>query len=327
MPEKNIKKAVLIPCYNEEATVEKVIADFRANLPEADIYVYDNNSTDRTSEIVSEYINNNFNGGGGGLFLRKEFRQGKGNVVQSMFAEIDADVYIMVDGDDTYPAEQVRELIAPVLNEKCDMCVGDRLTNGTYAKENKRWAHNFGNNLVRSLINFFFKSKLHDIMSGYRAFSKRFVKNYPILSKGFEIETEMTLHALDRGFNVKEVPIEYRDRPEGSESKLNTITDGFLVLFTIGAICKDYHPLKFFGIIGSLLTLIGLIAGWPVIFEFIRTSYITHVPLAVLSAAIMIIALLTFSCGIILNSVAKNDKKSYALRMLDYDNAERERGI
>ena len=253
--------------------------------------------------------------------MRKEFRQGKGFVVQSMFAEIDADIYVMTDGDDTYPAEQARELIEPVIKYKCDMCVGDRLTNGTYSKENKRPAHDFGNKLVRFLINFFFKAKLHDIMSGYRAFSKRFVKNYPVLSKGFEIETEMTLHALDRGFNIKEVPIEYRDRPEGSVSKLNTITDGFLVLFTIGAICKDYHPLKFFGIIGALLTLIGLLCGWPVISEFIAARYITHVPLAVLAAAIMIIALLTFACGIILNSVAKNDKKSYALRLLDYDSA------
>lgn len=310
------KIAVLILCYNEELTVRKVIEDFRANLPEAEIYIYDNNSTDKTAQIVLDYIKDSADGK---VFLRKEFRQGKGFVVQSMFSEINADIYVMTDGDDTYPAEQARELIAPVLNEKCDMCVGDRLSNGTYSKENKRWAHDFGNNLVRALINFFFKAELHDIMSGYRAFSKRFVKNYPVLSKGFEIETEMTLHALDRGFNLREVPVIYRDRPEGSVSKLNTITDGFLVLFTIGAICKDYHPLKFFGLIGGLLTLIGLLTGWPVISEFINTRYITHVPLAILSAAIIIIALLTFSCGIILNSVAKNDKKSYALRLLDYD--------
>ncbi|MBQ4418221.1 MAG: glycosyltransferase family 2 protein, partial [Synergistaceae bacterium] len=196
--------AVLIPCYNEELTVRKVIEDFRANLPEAEIYIYDNNSTDKTAQIVLDYIKDNADGK---VFLRKEFRQGKGFVVQSMFSEINADVYVMTDGDDTYPAEQVRELIAPVLNEKCDMCVGDRLSNGTYSKENKRPAHDFGNNLVRALINLFFKAELHDIMSGYRAFSKRFVKNYPVLSKGFEIETEMTLHALDKGFNVREVPI------------------------------------------------------------------------------------------------------------------------
>ena len=217
------KIAVLIPCYNEELTVEKVIKDFRRELPEAEIYVYDNNSKDKTAQIARE----------NGAIVKHEYKQGKGNVVRSMFSDIDADLYIMVDGDDTYPAESVHTLIEPVRRGEADMCIGDRLSNGTYQKENKRPFHEFGNNIVRGSINFLFGSKLKDIMTGYRVFNKKFVKNMPVMSAKFEIETEMSLYALDKRFVIKEIPIVYRDRPEGSFSKLNTITDGFKVVKTI----------------------------------------------------------------------------------------------
>ena len=244
------KIAVLIPCYNEELTVEKTVSDFKRVLPNADIYVYNNNSKDRTKELALK----------AGAIVRDEYRQGKGAVVRSMFRDIDADVYIMVDGDDTYPAEEVEGLITPVLEGKADMVIGDRLSS-TYYTENKRPFHNFGNSLVKGLINFLFKSDLNDIMTGYRSFSKKFVKCMPVMSDGFQIETEMTIFALTNNMQVVNVPITYRDRPEGSESKLNTFSDGFKVLLTLFNLFKDNRPFLFFGCLSLIIFILGLIVG------------------------------------------------------------------
>ena len=291
------KIAVLIPCYNEELTVEKTVSDFKRVLPNADIYVYNNNSKDRTKELALK----------AGAIVKDEYRQGKGAVVRSMFRDIDADVYVMVDGDDTYPAEEVEGLIAPVLEGKADMVIGDRLSS-TYYTENKRPFHNFGNSLVKGLINFLFKSNLNDIMTGYRSFSKKFVKCMPVMSDGFQIETEMTIFALTNNMQVVNVPITYRDRPEGSESKLNTFSDGFKVLLTLFNLFKDNRPFLFFGSISIVIFIIGLLIGIPVIDEFIKTAYITKVPSAVLAAALMLNAFLMFSVGIILDAI-KNQKR------------------
>ena len=291
------KIAVLIPCYNEELTVEKTAGDFKRVLPNADIYVYNNNSKDRTKELALK----------AGAIVKDEYRQGKGAVVRSMFRDIDADVYIMVDGDDTYPAEEVEGLITPVLEGKADMVIGDRLSS-TYYTENKRPFHNFGNSLVKGLINFLFKSDLNDIMTGYRSFSRKFVKCMPVMSDGFQIETEMTIFALTNNMQVVNVPITYRDRPEGSESKLNTFSDGFKVLLTLFNLFKDNRPFLFFGSISIVIFIIGLLIGIPVINEFIKTAYITKVPSAVLAAALMLNAFLMFSVGIILDAI-KNEKR------------------
>lgn len=291
------KIAVLIPCYNEELTVEKTVSDFKRVLPNADIYVYNNNSKDRTKELALK----------AGAIVRDEYRQGKGAVVRSMFRDIDADVYIMVDGDDTYPAEEVEGLITPVLEGKADMVIGDRLSS-TYYTENKRPFHNFGNSLVKGLINFLFKSDLNDIMTGYRSFSKKFVKCMPVMSDGFQIETEMTIFALTNNMQVVNVPITYRDRPEGSESKLNTFSDGFKVLLTLFNLFKDNRPFLFFGCLSLIIFILGLIVGVPVIDEFIKTAYITKVPSAVLAAALMINSFLFLSVGIILDAI-KNEKR------------------
>lgn len=291
------KIAVLIPCYNEELTVEKTVSDFKRVLPNADIYVYNNNSKDRTKELALK----------AGAIVKDEYRQGKGAVVRSMFRDIDADVYIMVDGDDTYPAEEVEGLIAPVLEGKADMVIGDRLSS-TYYTENKRPFHNFGNSLVKGLINFLFKSDLNDIMTGYRSFSKKFVKCMPVMSDGFQIETEMTIFALTNNMQVVNVPITYRDRPEGSESKLNTFSDGFKVLLTLFNLFKDNRPFLFFGCLSLIIFIVGLIVGVPVIDEFIKTAYITKVPSAVLAAALMINSFLLLSVGIILDAI-KNEKR------------------
>lgn len=288
-----MKIAVLVPCYNEEMTVGKVVSDFKNACPEADIYVYDNNSNDKTSEFA---IN-------AGAIVRSEYCQGKGNVVRSMFRDIDADVYVLVDGDNTYPADEIRKLIDPIIAHKADMVIGDRLSNGTYFKENKRGFHGFGNNLVRNLINSLFKSDIHDIMTGYRAYSKKFVKCMPIMSGGFQIETEMTIFSLVYGMNVLEVPITYRDRPEGSVSKLNTFSDGIKVLVTLFDLFKNYRPFLFFGIISLFFSLVGLIVGLPVIIEFIETSFITKIPSAILAASLIIIAFMLFVVGIILDSI------------------------
>lgn len=307
-----MKIAVLIPCYNEELTIEKVIKDFRKELPEADIYVYDNNSKDKTAEIAKK----------NGAIVVHEYRQGKGNVVRSMFRDIEADVYVMADGDDTYPAEEVHKLIQPIINCEADMVIGDRLTNGTYQKENKRHFHEFGNNLVKKAINVAFKTDLRDIMTGYRAFNKLFVKTMPVLSPKFEIETEMSLHALDKKFIIKEIPIVYRDRPEGSVSKLNTVSDGIKVLKTIVKMFKDFKPRQFFWIISLIFVIIGLIIGVPVIIEYVKTSYVTKVPSAILATGIMIFAIIIAQCGVILDTVVKQHKENYELNILRYTQIE-----
>ena len=297
------KIAVLIPCYNEELTIAKVIKDFKDELPSADIYVYDNNSSDNTYSIAKEY----------GAIVKKEYRQGKGNVVRSMFRDIDADIYIMIDGDDTYPAQFVHSLMEPILSGEADMVLGDRHSNGTYKDENKRPLHNFGNNLVKTLINKLFNANLKDIMSGYRVFNKKFVKTMPVNSNGFEIETEMTLHTLDKKFLIKEIPIEYRDRPEGSFSKLNTVSDGMRVLKTILWVFKDYKPLAFFTILSGLFFLLALIVGMPVIVEFLQTSQVLKVPSAILAVGLMIISIISLFSGFILDTVVKQHRESYEL--------------
>lgn len=307
------KIAVLIPCYNEELTIEKVIKDFRKELPEVDIYVYNNNSKDRTKEIA---IKN-------GAIVVDEYKQGKGNVVRSQFRDIEADIYVMVDGDDTYPAEFVHQLIEPVRNGQADMTIGDRLSNGTYQKENKRPFHEFGNNLVKKAINVLFDTKLKDIMTGYRVFNKRFVKNMPVLSPKFEIETEMSLYALDKKYIIKEIPIVYRDRPEGSSSKLNTVGDGIKVVKTIVRMFKDYKPFKFFGLIALILFIIGLAIGIPVLVEFFKTAYITKVPSAILATGFMGLAAVSLQCGIVLDTITRQHKEDYELNLLRYEQIEK----
>ena len=299
------KIAVLIPCYNESKTIEKVIKDYKKELPEADIYVYDNNSVDHTDEIARN----------AGAIVRYEKRQGKGNVIRTMFKEIDADCYLMIDGDDTYPAESAKEMTKFVLEDKVDMVIGDRLSS-TYFKENKRPFHNTGNKLVRGLINHLFKSNIKDIMTGYRAFSYDFVKTFPILSKGFEIETEMTIHALDKNFYLKEIPIEYRDRPEGSVSKLNTYKDGFKVIKTIGRLFKEYKPMRFFGLLSILFFLISIIFGTPVFIEYFKTGLVPRYPTLIFSGFMLMVSLLLFVCGLILEVVVKKNRQLFELILI-----------
>ncbi|MFC0525287.1 DPM/DPG synthase family glycosyltransferase [Pontibacillus salicampi] len=300
-----MKIAVLIPCYNEEQTIGNVIEDFKKELPEADIYVYDNNSKDRTSEVARKH----------GAIVKKELRQGKGNVVRSMFREIEADYYVMVDGDQTYPASFVHHLLEPLYKREANIVIGDRLSNGTYTEENKRQFHNLGNNLVRGLINFLYKSDLKDIMTGYRAFDRLFVKSAPVMSPGFEIETEMTIHSLDKRFIIKEIPIDYKDRPEGSESKLNTFSDGFKVLNKIFTLFKEYMPMYFFSFWAVLFFIAGLGTGIPVIAEFISTGFVSKIPSAILAVGFEILAVLSFAVGLILHTVAANFKKQYELEL------------
>jgi len=296
--------AILIPCWNEEKTISKVIGDFREQLPDADIYVYDNNSKDRTVEISEN----------AGAIVRREVRQGKGFVVQRMFREIDADIYVLADGDDTYPADAVKGMIDAV-REGADMVVGDRLSSGAYAKENKRNFHGFGNSLVRSLVNILFKSDLKDIMSGYRVFSRDFVKNYPILVGGFQLETDMTIFALDRDFVIREMPIDYRDRPTGSVSKLNTYTDGAKVLLVIFNLFRYYRPFPYFFSISIAFSLIGLCVGVPVVIGYLETGLVPKLPSAVLSVAFILLAALSFMCGIILDAVKRSGMESFELGM------------
>ncbi len=298
------KIAVLIPCYNESKTVAKVVSDYRRVLPEAEIYVFDNNSTDGTDEIARQ----------AGAIVRYEYRQGKGNVIRSMFRTIEADCYIMIDGDDTYPCEHAKEMCELVLEKGVDMVVGDRLSS-TYFQENKRPFHNFGNRCVRFLINRIFKSNVQDIMTGYRAFSRAFVKNFPVLSKGFEIETEMTIHALDKNFLLREVPVNYRDRPEGSTSKLHTVRDGMRVLMTIFRLFCEYQPLKFFSILGGLLTLLGGGFMIPVLMDYFRMGQVPRFPTLFVCVGCFIIAALLFACGLILHVVAKKHKMLFELLM------------
>jgi glycosyltransferase involved in cell wall biosynthesis len=302
---KNKKIAVLIPCYNEELTIAKAINDFKQELPSAKIYVYDNNSSDNTSKIALE----------NGAIVKKEYRQGKGNVVRSMFRDIEADIYIMIDGDDTYPAEFIHNLMKPILDNEADIVIGDRHSNGTYKDENKRPLHNFGNNLVKGLINYIFKADLKDIMTGYRVFNKKFVKNMPINSSGFEIETEMTLHTLDKKFTIKEIPIEYRDRPDGSFSKLNTYSDGIKVLKTILWVFKDYKPLSFFSLLSFIFFTLSIIIGLPVITEFLDTSIVTKIPSAILAVGIMLISILALFSGFILDTIVKQHRENYELHL------------
>ena len=300
------KVAVLIPCYNESLTIENVVNDYRKALPEADIFVYDNNSADHTDEIARK----------AGAVVRYEYRQGKGNVIRSMFRDIEADCYLMIDGDDTYPAESAKEMCDMVLQGKADMVIGDRLSS-TYFEENKRPFHNLGNEIVRRSINVLWRPKkqILDVMTGYRAFSPMFVKSFPILSKGFEIETEMTIHALDKNLLIQSIPVQYRDRPEGSESKLNTYSDGMKVLLTIFNLYRDYQPLKFFGTVSLLLGLISLVLFIPVFTEFLRTGMVPRFPTLIVSTVMMLAAFLSLVCGLVLDTNAKNSRKNFEVQM------------
>lgn len=295
---------VLIPCYNESKTIAKVVKDYKKALPEADIYVYDNNSTDGTDKIAKSC----------GAIVKYEYRQGKGNVIRTMFRDIDADCYLMIDGDDTYPAENAREMVDLVLKKGVDMVIGDRLSS-TYFQENKRPFHNFGNVLVRSLINKIFHSNVKDIMTGYRAFSRLFVKNFPVLSKGFEIETEMTIHALDKNYLLQEVPITYRDRPAGSVSKLNTYTDGLKVVMTIFKLFRDYRPLFFFSIISAILIIIAAALFAPILVEYLHTGLVPRYPTLFVSGFIVLLAMLLWTCGLILEVLVKKHKQLYEILM------------
>ena len=297
------KVAVLIPCYNEAVTIGKVVDDFKRVLPDADIYVYDNNSKDDTADIAEDH----------GAIVRTEPRQGKGNVVRQMFREIDADYYIMVDGDDTYPAEAAPRLLEPLMNDTADMTVGDRLSNGTYGEENDRAFHGFGNNLVRWLIKVIYGYAFDDVMTGYRAFNRIFVKTMPVLSEGFQIETELSIHAVDKRFRITDVPIDYRDRPEGSYSKLSTFGDGAKVLRAIASLFKDHKPMAFFGWLALILIVLGLIAGIPVIAEYFQTGLVPRFPTAILAIALVICGALSFTAGIILDTVAKTGRKQWEL--------------
>lgn len=299
-----MKTAVLIPCYNEAMTIEKVVADFRRELPDATIYVYDNNSTDSTAEIARR----------AGAIVKREYRQGKGNVVRSMLRDIDADCYLMVDGDDTYPAESAREMCR-LVEDGADMVIGDRLSS-TYFTENKRPFHNEGNRLVRFLINRIFHSDIHDIMTGYRALSRTFAKNFPIISRNFEIETEMTIHALDKNFLIRELKIDYRDRQEGSHSKLNTYLDGMKVMATVFMMFRDYRPLKFFSLVSALLLLLAILMFIPVFIEYMQTGLVPRFPTLIVSGFIGIASLLTFFCGVVLEVMTKKHRQLYELMLL-----------
>ena len=299
--------AALVPCYNESLTIAKVCDDFKTYLPEATVYVYDNNSTDDTAKIAAKH----------GAVVRLETRQGKGNVVRQMLRDIDADCYVMVDGDDTYPIEQVREVIKPILNGTADHSVGDRLSNGTYAAENKRAGHGFGNDLVRWLIKVLYGFEYTDVMTGYRAFNREFAKTLPVLSPGFEIETELSIHAVDKRWRIAQVPIDYRDRPEGSVSKLNTVSDGIKVLRMIFSLFKDYKPLGFFSLIALIFFVIGLCFGIPVITEFVATGLVPKLPTAIVAVAFCGLAALMLVCGLILDTVVKGHRRDWELKAIE----------
>ncbi len=298
------KIAVLIPCYNEAKTVAKVVKDYKKALPEATVYVYDNNSSDGTDEIARK----------AGAVVRYEYKQGKGNVVRSMFRNINAECYLMIDGDDTYPAEHAREMCDMILEKKADMVIGDRLSS-TYFTENKRPFHNLGNKMVRFFINKLFNNKVKDIMTGYRAFSYEFVKGFPVLSKGFEIETEMTIHAVDKNYHLVEIPVNFRNRPEGSESKLNTFKDGFKVLRTIAILFKEYKPSSFFNIFSVLFLLLSLGFGIPVVVEFSKTGLVPRFPTLIVACIFLIISLLLWITGVILQVIVKKHKQLYEIMM------------
>lgn len=299
------KIAVLIPCYNESATITKVVSDWKRELPEAVVYVYDNNSSDGTAELASA----------AGAVVRHEYRQGKGNVIRRMFREIDAEAYIIVDGDDTYPAEYGRDMVEMVLLRHADMVVGDRLSS-TYFEENKRPFHNLGNSAVRAGINFLFKANIKDIMTGYRAFSYLFVKTFPVLSKGFEIETEMSIHALDKNMYVENLVIDYRDRPAGSESKLNTYTDGIKVIFTIMRLFRNYKPFAFFGIIALALTVLAAAFFVPVLSEYVRTGLVPNFPTLIVCGFTFVAALLSLFSGMQLQNSVQKNKQDFELNLI-----------
>ena len=299
--------AVLVPCYNEAITIAKVIDDFKQALPGAAIYVYDNNSSDGTADIAREH----------GAIVRRETRQGKGRVVRQMVREIDAEYYIMVDGDDTYPAESAPALIEPLMKGEADMVVGDRLSNGSYGKENDRAFHGLGNNLVRLLIKGIYGFSFSDVMTGYRSFNRVFAKTLPVVSPGFEIETELSIHAVDKAWRIVEVPIDYRDRPEGSESKLSTFSDGWKVLKTIMSLFKDYRPMFLFGWVSIIFVILGLIVGVPVIVEFAHTGLVPRFPSALLAVALVFMGMLSLSCGLILDTVVKGVRKEYELQVIE----------
>ena len=302
------KIAVLIPCFNEAKTIEKVVNDYKKALPEADIYVYDNNSTDSTATIAER----------AGAIVRYEPRQGKGNVIRQMFRDINADCYLITDGDDTYSAENAKEMCSYILDGKADMVIGDRLSS-TYFKENKRRFHNFGNKIVRLLINKLFNNNIKDIMTGYRAFSKQFVKSFPVLSKGFEIETEMTIHAVDKNFKLVEIPIGYKDRPEGSISKLNTYKDGLKVMKTIATLFREYKPFLFFAVFSVIILIVSLLFMIPVFIEYFKTGLVPKIPTLIFSLMLMLIAILLWVCGIILDVIIKKHKQLYEI-LLNYNN-------
>lgn len=308
------KIVVILPAYNEEKTVAATIEEFYSALPEASVWVVNNRSTDSTEMIAAVTLNKLQCPGG----VINESRIGKGNAVRRAFQDIEADIYVLADSDFTYPASQARLLIAPVINDDADMVVGDRHSMGYYASENKRALHGFGNRLVKNLVNKLFNSNLHDILSGYRVFNRRFVKNYPILVEGFEIETDITLHALDKRFRIIEISVEYRDRPPGSHSKLNTFRDGFRVLITIGNILRYYRPLLFFGALCIVASSLGLIAGIPVITEFFRDGYVSHIPLAILATGLGIISIVLLAIGLILDSITYQDKRNFERDLLRY---------
>ena len=303
------KIAVLIPCYNEAKTIRKVVSDWRKSLPEAVIYVYDNNSSDGTAQIAEE----------AGAVVRHEYQQGKGNVIRRMFREIDADCYIMVDGDDTYPAEYGRQMANLVLEKKTDMVVGDRLSS-TYFEENKRPFHNFGNSLVRGSINRLFDTNIRDIMTGYRAFSYLFVKSFPVLSKGFEIETEMTIHAVEKNMRIENVIIEYRDRPEGSESKLDTYSDGFKVLGTIFRLYKNYKPMSFFGGLSVILFILTLIMFVPIFVEYAQTGLVPRFPTLIVSGCVGLGGVLSLFTGLILTTMVEKERQEFEFRLIVIEN-------
>lgn len=298
------KIAVLIPCYNEERTITKVVSDWKKELPEAVIYVYDNNSSDNTAKLAAE----------AGAIVRHENQQGKGNVIRTMFREIDADCYIMIDGDDTYPAEFGKRMAELILEKKIDMVVGDRLSS-TYFQENKRPFHNLGNSLVRGSINCLFRTNIRDIMTGYRAFSYLFVKSFPILSAGFEIETEMSIHAVEKNMHIENVVIDYRDRPEGSESKLNTYSDGMKVLRTIFRLYKNYRPLSFFGGLSLLLLVISAFMFIPVLIEFIEVGLVPKIPTLIVSGFAAVVAAISFFAGLILETIVEKDRQMFEFRL------------
>ena len=306
------KIAVLIPCYNESLTIKKVIEDWKSALPEAKIYVYDNNSTDNTAEIAMN----------AGATVKYEYQQGKGNVIRRMFREIDAESYIMIDGDDTYPAEHGREMVELVLNKNVDMVVGDRLSS-TYFEENKRPFHNFGNEIVRKSINRMFKSDIKDIMTGFRAFSYNFVKTFPVLSKGFEIETEMSIHAVDKNMYVENVIVDYRDRPNGSESKLNTFSDGIKVLKTIGRLYRDYRPLGFYSFLAAILAIISTIFIIPVLITYGKTGLVPKFPTLIVCGFVYLAALLSFFSGMILVSIQLRNRQEFEMSLMRCEESKR----